>query len=166
MNDTRRPPNIGLAIFAVFLGGLVGSFFPGMLERVLTVGALSLGRTHIALGLVVASAAVAVLVRTVIATLVVHQIVASFGAYVSFARAFVALIVGGVLGQLITVAILFAFLRGSHLTFDILVVQMMPLIGLAVSVAILASPGHAGTTRGAMEGYHVPPDAPRDWIGR
>jgi hypothetical protein len=165
MNDTRRPPNVGLAIFAVFLGGLVGSFFPGVLERALAVGALSLGSTHVALGLVVASAAIAVLVRTVIATLVVHQIVASFGAYVSFARAFVALIVGGVLGQLITVAILFAFLRGSHLTFDILVLQMMPLIGLAVSVAILASPGHAGT-RGAMEGYHVPPDAPRDWIGR
>jgi hypothetical protein len=113
----------------------------------------------------VASAAVAVLVRTVIATLVVHQIVASFGAYVSFVRAFVALIVGGVLGELITVAVLFAFLRGSQVAFDVLVVQAMPLIGLAVSVAILASPGHVGTTRGAMEGYHVPPDAPRDWIG-
>ena len=171
MSNPRRPPSIGLAVAAVLFGGLVGSFFPAILEAALSVAVVSTGEgKRVTIGLLLAAGAAAVLVRAIIATVIVTQIVAYAGAYVSYGRAFLATIAGGVFGQGITIAIAVLVARhgsGSGLASNLWLLYLMPLIGLVLSVAILVSPGESGGPPvSAIDAYHVPPGAPDDWFGR
>lgn len=158
----KRPhaPGFGLSLIALIACRLITGVITFALAPVLLAGVTSdqVVRPDTLLAHAAAFVLLALVVNTAVAAWVLLMLVKLLGAHLSFTRAFVAVLVGGLVSGGLGGVLLAAHASAIGLLIDYVV-------GLGLTALILSSGHIDGSDDTGVVRYQRPPTAPRGWPG-